>query len=69
MLEDFNLYMKAFSNFLMVTDNAGAGQEKKKTPLNSVGGQDIVFLFKHVGKVPDGATFDAAITVTCDSRI
>ena len=30
MIDDFNIYIEAFKDFLTVTDNAGAGQEKKK---------------------------------------
>ena len=61
--ENSNIYMEAVTNFLTVTDNARAGQEKKKALLKSVGGQDMVFLFKHIGKVPDDTVFDAAITM------
>ena len=50
-------------NFLTVTDNAGGGQEKKKALSKSAGGQDMVYLFKHIGKVPDAAIFDACITM------
>ena len=52
MLEDFNMYVEAFTNFLTVTDNAGAGQEKKKALLKSAGGQDMVYLFKHIVNQP-----------------
>ena len=30
MLEDFNMYIEAFKDFLTVMDNAETGQEKKK---------------------------------------
>ena len=65
MLEDFNMYMEAFKNFLTVTDNAGVGQKKKRALLNAAGGQDMVYLFKHIGKVLEAATFDEAITTIC----
>ena len=32
--------------FKEITDNAGAGQEKKKALLKSGGGQDMAYLFK-----------------------
>ena len=46
MLDDFNMYIEAFKDFLIVMDNAGAGQEKKKALLKTAGGQAIVYLFK-----------------------
>ena len=63
MLDYFNIYMEAFTNFLTVTHNARAEQEKKKALLKLAGGLDIVYLFKHIGKVEDAATYDAAITI------
>ena len=33
MLTDFNLYMKSFSDFLVVTDNTEAANAKKKSSL------------------------------------
>ena len=61
MLTDFNLYMKSFSNFFMVTDNYDALPAKKKAMLQAVGGPDMVFLFDFIGKVPQDATYEAAI--------
>ena len=61
MLTDFNLYMKAFSDFLVVTDNADAVCSKKKSLLRAVGGADMVFLFDHIGKVAHDASYDDAI--------
>ena len=65
MLNESNLYIDTFINFLTVTDNAGAAKEKKKALLKSVGGVDMVFLFKHIGKVPNDSKFDATITTIC----
>ena len=61
MLTDFNLYMKSFSDFLVVTDNADTTGAKKKSLLRAVGGVDMVFLFDHVGKVADDASYEDAI--------
>ena len=61
MLTDFNLYMKSFSDFLVVTDNMEAANAKKKSLLRAVGGPDMVFLFDHIGKVADGANYNEAI--------
>ena len=60
MLDDFNIYVEAFKNFLTVKDNARAGQEKKKALLKLAGGLYMVYLFKHIEKVADDAAFDAA---------
>ena len=60
MLTDFNLYMKSFANFIVVTDNIGASEAKKKALLQAVGGPDMVFLFEYLGKVVPGDTYDAA---------
>jgi hypothetical protein len=62
MLADFNLYVKAIKNLMILTDNSNATDAKKKALMQSVGGQDIVWLFEYVGKVLDGDTYDAAIT-------
>ena len=61
MLTDFNLYMKSFANFIVVTDNVEASAAKKKALLQAVGGPDMVFLFDYIGKVPPDATYEAAI--------
>ena len=60
-LTDFNLYMKSFSDFLIVMDNKQATAAKKKLMLRAVSGSDMVFLFDYIGKVPTKATFDVAI--------
>ena len=62
MLEDFKMYMEAFTNILIVTDDAGAGQEKKNALLNPADSLNMAYLFKHIGKVPEAAKFDEAIT-------
>ena len=61
MLADFNLYVKAIKNLMILTDNENATDAKKKALMQSVGGQDIVWLFDYVGKVADGDTYEAAI--------
>ena len=61
MLTDFNLYTKSFANFMVVTDNVGASEAKKKALIQAVGGPDMVFLFDYIGKVVVGDTYDAAI--------
>lgn len=61
MLTDFNLYMKSFGDFLVVTDNTTAVSAKKKSLLRAVGGPDMVFLFDHIGKVADDASYEDAI--------
>ena len=57
----FNLYIEAFLHFLTVTENAAASNEKKKSLLKAVGGPDMVFLFKHMGKVTQENPYDVAI--------
>ena len=37
MLTDFNLYMKSFANFMVITDNVGASEAKKKALIQAVG--------------------------------
>jgi len=61
MLADFNLYMKSFNDFLVVTDNNDATGAKKKSLLRAVGGIDMVFLFDHVGKVAENASYEDAV--------
>ena len=41
MLADFNLYVKAIQNLLVLTDNNNAADAKKKALMQSVGGPDI----------------------------
>ena len=56
------MYKEAFTNFLTVMDNAGPGQqEEKKALLKLAGGQNMIYLFKHIGKVKDDTAFDGAI--------
>ena len=62
MLADFNLYVKAIKNLMILTDNSDATDAKKKALMQSVWGQGIVWLFEYVVKVLDGDTYDAAIT-------
>ena len=57
MLADFNLYVKAIKNLMILTDNENATDAKKKALMQSVGGQDIVWLFDYVGKVADEDTY------------
>ena len=47
---DFYLYMKSFTNFLVVTDNNQVTAAIKKAILQAMGGPDIVFLFEYGGK-------------------
>ena len=61
MLADFNLYVKAMSDFMVVTDNAEAPKAKKKSLLRVIGGPDMVFLFDHMGKVTKVMEYDAAV--------
>ena len=61
MLTDFNLYVEAFSNFLVTTDNTNATGEKKKALLKAVCGPDMVYLFKFIGKVAEDTTYEAVI--------
>ena len=37
MLADFELYMKSFADFLIVTDNSDAADNKKKSLLRAIG--------------------------------
>ena len=60
-----SIHIEVFKNFPTVTDNAGAGQEKKKALLKAAGGTDMEYLLKHIGKVPDDATFEVTITTIC----
>ena len=57
MLADFELYMKAFNDFLVVTDNVNAVNGKKKSLLRVIGGPDMIFLFDHIGKVTEAMSF------------
>ena len=50
MLNNFTLYLEAFTHFLMVTDSTNATDEKKKSLLQAIRGHDMAFLFKHVGR-------------------
>ena len=61
MLADFELYMKSFADFLVVTDNSDAADNKKKSLLRAIGGQDMIFLFDHLGKVTEEMTYAVAI--------
>ena len=61
MLSNINLYVESFANMLTVTDNAVAAREKKKALLKAVGGTDMIFMFKHIGKAGDDSTYDVAI--------
>ena len=61
MLADFELYMKAFEDFLVVTDNSDAEDGKKKSLLRAIGGLDMIFLFDHIGKVTQEMTFAQAV--------
>ena len=61
MLADFELYMKAFEDFLVVTDNSDAENCKKKSLLRVIGGPDMIFLFDHIGKVTQEMTFAQAV--------
>ena len=61
MLTNFNLYMKSFANFMVVTAHVGAAEAKKKALIQAVGGPDMVFLFDYIGKVEVGDTYDAAV--------
>jgi len=36
MLTNFNLYMKSFANFMVVTDNGAASEAKKKALIQAV---------------------------------
>ena len=47
---------------LIVTDNTGATPEEKTALLKAVGGPDMIFMFKHIGKVADDSTYNTAIT-------
>ena len=62
MLSDFDLYTEAFANFLTVTDNVAVDSQKKKALLKLLGGQDMLLLFRHIGKAPDDATYENTIT-------
>ena len=53
MSSHFNLYMKTFDDFFLVTGNATAKSDKKKALLQAVGGLDMVWLFDFIGKVTD----------------
>ena len=61
MLTDFNLYVKAMKNLLVVTDNADASDAKKKALMQSVRGIDMVWMFEFMGKVTEEDTYEEAI--------
>ena len=67
MLEDLNIYMVSFANFLTITDNASVHQ-KKKALLKLAGGKDMIYLFKHIGQVADDAEYEVAVTTICAWR-
>ena len=54
-------HLQVFTNFFTVTDNNGAEQKIKMALLKSADGQDMIYLFKYVGKVEDNAAFDNVI--------
>ena len=62
MLGEFQTYIESVKNMMVVTGHEDATATVKKAILMAVGGQDMVSLFKHVGKVVDGDTFDQAVT-------
>ena len=62
LLDDFNLYIESFTIMLTVEDNTAATPENKKALLKAVGGTDMIFMFKHIGKVAGDSTCDTAIT-------
>ena len=61
MLADFELYVKAIKNLMVLTDNADATDAKKKALMQSVGGPDMIWLWDYMGKVLEGDTYQQAI--------
>ena len=61
MLADFELYVKAIKNLMVLTDNADATDAKKKALMQSVGGPDMIWLWDYMGKVAEGDTYQQAI--------
>ena len=45
MLADFELYVKAIKNLMVLTDNADATDAKKKALMQSVGGPDMTYSY------------------------
>ena len=64
MLKEFNLYVKLFNDFIVVTDNTQA-MAAKKSILRAIGCPDMVFMFNYVVKVPAEAIFHVAIETIC----
>ena len=61
MLADFELYVKAVKNLMILTDNAEATDVKKKALIQSVGGADMIWLWDFIGKVEEQDTYLQAI--------
>ena len=61
MLADFDLYVKAVKNLMILTDNAEATDVKKKALMQSVGGADMIWLWDFMGKVEEQDTYLQAI--------
>ena len=61
MLADFDLYVKAVKNLMILTDNAEATDAKKKALMQSVGGADMIWLWDFMGKVEEQDTYLQAI--------
>ena len=53
MLGEFQNYIKAVKDMLVVTGKEDATASVKKAILRAVGGKDMVSMFDHVGKVVD----------------
>ena len=49
MLADFKLYETALKNLLVLTDNNGATEAKKKALMVTIGGVEMVWLWEYVG--------------------